>query len=140
MIFKLYDCDVGITYKGINYDFDHVDAVTVSDPKFKRITRGSNGNSKTGIVYVEGIKEPDEITCPIMNMSPELKAILDAAFKAEERIDFYCVSRKDGSSKMAKNAILCQKPQQLNVDGESPESLQVILTMQSFDTTETYKS
>lgn len=139
MIFKLYDCDIGIKYNGINYDFEHVDEVTIEDPEFTRITRGSNAQNKLGIVYKEGIKEPKRWTVPIMNMSIELKAVLDAAYTAKDRLDVFCVSRVDGSSKMAKNAVLCQVPQQLAV-GETAESLAVTLTFETFDSTEVHKS
>jgi len=45
----------------------------------------------------------------------------------------------DGSSKMAKNSVLCQQPQQLVLD-ESPDSMNVSLSFESFDLTETMKS
>lgn len=140
MIFKLYDCDVGIKVNGVSYDFEHVNEVTINDPVFNRLTRGSNAKNKIGLAYKEGLKEPTEITCPITDLDIALKAVLDDAFENQVRVDFYCISRKDGSSKMAKNSILCQKPQQLTVGGDSPESLDVILTFQTFDSAETHKS
>ena len=51
----------------------------------------------------------------------------------------YCISRTDGSSKMAKNAVLSNKPQQLTVD-ETAESLNVSLEFETFDSSEVHKS
>lgn len=139
MSFKLYDCEVGIkTASGVNYEFDNVDEVTFEDPEFNRLTRGTNGKDKTGIVYKEGSKEPARATCPILGMSIALKAVLDEGFKKQQRFTFYAISKTTGSSKMLKEAILCQKPQQLTI-GESAESLNVILTFESFDSVENMK-
>jgi len=139
MIFRLYDCDVGIKVNGVNYDFEHIDSVTIEDAERNRLTRGANAGNKTGLIYKEGIKEPKKITIPIMNMSAELKTVLDDCFKNQTRLDVYAISRSDGSSKMAKNAILSNQPQQLTLD-ESPESMQVALEFESFDLTEVHKS
>lgn len=139
MIFKLYDCDLGIKYNGVNYEFSDVVNVTVEDPEFTRLTRGANGNNKLGIAYKEGIKEAKTVTATIMNMTAELKGVLDTAYTNKDRLDFYCISRADGSSKMGKNAVLSQMPQQVNLD-EGPDSMNVILTFSTFDLTETHKS
>ena len=140
MTFKLYDNDFGIKINGLSYEFNQVDSLTIEDPEFTRLTRGANALNKEGLVYKEGSKDPKTITVTIMAMSQELKAVLDEAYLNKTRIEaVYCISRIDGSSKMAKNAILCQQPQQLNVD-ETPESMNVALIFQSFDLTETHKS
>ncbi len=139
MIFKLYDCDVGIKINGVNYDFEHVQSVTVEDPEFTRLTRGVNAKNKTGLVYKEGLREPKRVTIPILNMSIELKAALDAAYADDTRMDVYAISRTDGSSKMARNAILSQAPQQLVLD-ETPDSLQVNLSWETFDMSEVHKT
>lgn len=139
MNFKLYDCDVGIKVNGVSYNFVHVDEVTYEDPRFNRLGRGQNAGNKTGFVYEEGTNEPTRITCPIYDMPADIKAILDNAFENQTRIDFYAVSRKDGSSKMGKNSILSQKPQQLSI-GNSLESLAVSLSFETFDSTEVRKS
>jgi hypothetical protein len=139
MIFKLYDCDVGIKLAGVSYNFDHVQSVTVEDPEFTRLTRGANAGNKEGLVYREGIKEPKRITIPIMGMSAELKAVLDGAHQAQSRLDVYAISRTDGSSKMGRNAVLCQAPQQLTLD-ENQDSLNVQLTFETFDMSEVHKS
>jgi len=139
MIFKIYDSDFGFKYNGVNYDFTHVVDLQIEDQEMTRLVRGSNASNKLGLVYREGTKEPKRWTVTIMGMSPELKAVLDSVFEARERLDVYCISRIDGSSKIAKNAILSQLPQQLSLD-ESPESMNVALTFESFDTNEVHKS
>lgn len=139
MIFKLYDCDVGLTIRGVSYDFDHVDSVTLDDPERTRLTRGANAGNKVGIVYKEGIKDAKTFTLTIMGMPMALHNLLKEIYDARERIEFYCISRLDGSNKMAKNAVLGQPPQQLNLD-DSPESLNSALMIESFDVTEVHKS
>ena len=139
MIFKIYDCDICVKINGVSYDFTHVQSVTIEDPENTRLTRGANASNKLGIAYKEGIKDPSKVTIPIIEMSLELKEVLDAAYIAKTRMDVYCISRSDGSSKMAKNAVLCQKPQQLTLD-ESPESMNVSLSWDSFDMSEIHKS
>jgi hypothetical protein len=140
MVFKLTNCDFGIKINGVNYEFDMIDSLTIEDPQFTRITRGANALNKEGLIYTEGGKDPKTITVTILGMSQALKAVLDDTYINKERIEaVYCIDRKDGSSKMAKNAILCQMPQQLTVD-ESAESLNVALIFQSFDLVETHKS
>lgn len=139
MIFKIYDCDFGIKYNGVNYDFTHVDNLQIEDPENTKLVRGANAGNKVGIVYKEGIKEPKRISVNILDMSQELKTVLDQAYDNKDRLDVYCISRVDGSSKIAKNAVLCQQPQQLQVD-QSAESLSVALTFESFDLTEVHKS
>lgn len=139
MIFKLYDCDVGIKIDGVNYSFEHVQSVTVEDPETNRLTRGANSGNKVGIAYREGVKEAKKITIPIMQMSAELKAVLDEAYEDQTRMDVYAISRSDGSSKMGRNAVICQKPQQLVLD-ENPDSMNVNLAFETFDMSEVHKS
>ena len=139
MIFKIYDCDFGIKYNGVNYDFVHVENLTIEDPESTKLIRGANAGNKVGLVYKEGIKEPKKVTVTIKGMSAELKAVLDGAYEAKDRLDVYCISRSDGSSKMAKNAVLSQMPQQLTLD-ETEGSVNVALAFESFDLTETHKS
>ncbi len=139
MIFKIYECDFGIKYNGVNYDFPHVMTLSIEDPETTKLIRGANGSNKLGLSYKEGLKEPKKINVTIAGMSAELKAVLDAAHAAQDRMDVYCISRADGSSKMAKNSVLAQQPQQLTVD-ESPDSLNVALAFESFDLSEIHKS
>ncbi len=139
MIFKLYDCDVGLTIRGTNYDFLHVENVNVEDPERNRLIRGANAGNKIGLAYKEGNKEAKTITIPVLGMTKDMHNLLKEVFASQERIDVYCVARSDGSSKMAKNAILCQSPKQLTVD-ETAESLNTSLMFESFDIDEIHKS
>lgn len=139
MIFKIYDCDFGVKVNGTSYDFEHVAELTIDDPEKNRLTRGSNAKNKVGLAYKEGLKDPKRWTIPILNMSAALKGVLDGVFENKTRVEVYCIDRTDGSSKIAKNAILCNKPQQLSVS-ESADSMNVALEFESFDTIENHKS
>jgi hypothetical protein len=139
MTFKIYDSDFGIKYNGVNYDFTHVVDLTIEDPENTRLTRGANATNRMGLVYTEGIREPKRWTVTIMGMSIELKDVLTSAFEKKDRLDVYCISRTDGSSKMARNAILCQQPQQLTID-DTADSMNVQLVFETFDSTEVHKS
>lgn len=129
---KLYDCDIGITLRGVNYEFEHVDSVTVEDPRRHRLIRGANASNKVGLPYTEGNKEALTVTTSVIGIPAELHALLKEAFLATERLDFWVISRQNGSSKMAKNAILAQEPQQPSLD-ETPESLTTPLVFECFD-------
>lgn len=139
MIFKLYDCDLGLKYNGVNYDFEHVQKLQVEDPETTKLVRGANAKNKLGLVYKEGLKEPKKITVTIIGMAADLKLVLDAAYNNKDRLDVFCVSRTDGSSKIYKNAVLSSQPQQLSLD-DSAESMNVDLAFESFDASETHKS
>ncbi len=139
MIFKIYDCDFGVKYNGVNYDFTHVQSVTIEDPENTKLIRGANGGNKMGLVYKEGLKEPKKITAVIIGMDSSLKAVLDQAYDNKDRLDFFCVARSDGSSKIGKNAVLSMQPMQLNID-EGPESMNVSLVFETFDLGEVHKS
>lgn len=139
MIFKIYNCDFGIKYNGTNYDFPDVAELTIEDPEKNRITRGSNGSNKLGLAYKEGVKEPKKWTIPILNMTADLKGLFDSIFDAQGRVDCYCIDRTDGSSKMAKQAVLCNRPQQLTLN-DTPDSMNVSLEFETFDSNEVHKS
>ena len=139
MIFKIYNCDFGVKIGGTAYDFEDVAELQIEDPERNRLTRGANAKNKTGLAYKEGLKEPKRWTIPILNMSASLKSVLDSAFENRTRLDCYCIDRTDGSSKMAKNAILSNRPQQLTID-ESAESMNVSLEFETFDSSEVHKS
>ena len=139
MIFKLYNCDVGIKVEGVNYQFDDVVEVIVEDPTRNRLTRGANATNKIGLSYKDGIKDPTRITIPIMNMSAALKLVLDNVYEKQIRVDVYAIDRNDGSSKMGKNSILSNKPQQLTLN-ETAESMNVSLEFETFDSSEVHKS
>lgn len=139
VIFRLYECDFGIKYNGVSYEFTHVQSLQIDDPESTKLIRGANGGNKLGLPYKEGLKDAKKITVTIIGMSPELKAVLDQAYQNHDRLDVYAISRTDGSSKMAKNAVLSTQPQQLTMD-ENPDSMNVALAFESFDLTETHKS
>lgn len=137
--FKMYECDFGVKINGVSYDFTDVAEVQVEDPLRNRLVRGSNGKNTTGLTYRDGVRDPKRWTIPILNMSIDLKAVLDSAFENATRLDVYCISRKDGSSKMLKSAVLCNQPQQLTID-ETPESMNVSLEFEGFQSDEVHKS
>lgn len=137
--FKIYDCDFGIKYNGVSYEFTHVNSLAIEDPETTKLVRGSNAGNKLGLVYKEGIKDPKRITVTIMGMSAELKTVLDQAYENKDRLDVYAIMRADGSSKLARNAVLSQMPQQLSLD-DTAESMNVALAFESFDLTEVHKS
>ena len=139
MIFKPYECDFGVTVNGQNYDFPHVVSFAVEDPETTNLVRGSNAGNKSGLVFKEGIKDPKTVTATIIGMDATIYGVLKGAYDAQTRVDCYCVNRVDGSSKIAKNAVLSQEPKQLNVD-DSAESMNVALAFKSFDVSETHKS
>ncbi len=139
MIFKMYECDFGIKYNGVSYDFSDVESLQIENNEKTRITRGANGKNLLGLTYKEGMKEPKTWTLTIKNMSLEIKTLLDTIYTDKSRVDIYCVSRADGSSKIAKNCVLAQLPQQLVVD-ESPDSMNVALMFETFDAGEVWKT
>ncbi len=138
MIFKIYNCDFGIKIDGTNYSFTDVAELQIEDPEKNRLTRGSNGSNVEGIAYREGIKDPKKWTLPILNMSNDLKDVLDDCFANQTRLDVYAIDRASGSSKMARRAILCNRPQQLTLT-DSPDSMHVSLEFETFDSSEVHK-
>lgn len=139
MGFKLYVSDVGVKINSVSYDFDHVNSIEIEDPEVTTLTRGANGQNKEGIVYKEGVRDPKVWTVPIMNMSSDLKSVLDSAYDNETRMDVYCIDRKTGSSKMLKNAVLRVRPKQLTID-ETADSMAVTLSFAGYDDVEVYKA
>jgi hypothetical protein len=137
--FQIYDCDFGIKLNGVSYYFTHVQSMAIEDPETTKLIRGANAGNKTGLVYKEGLKDAKKITVTILDMSAELKAVLDTAFEDKSRLDVFCISRTDGSSKMGRNAVLASQPQQLQIE-ESAESLNVALVFETFDLSEVHKS
>ncbi len=139
MIFKMYECDFGFKIGGVNYEFEHVESFTVEDPENTKLIRGANAANKIGLAYKEGLKEAKKVTVTVIGMSAAIKALLDDAYTTKARIDVYGINRNDGSSKIAKNAVVAQQPQQLAVS-DSADSMNVALVFESFDLTETHKS
>ena len=139
IIFKIYNCDFGIKKGGITYNFTHVAQLQIDDPEKNKLVRGANAGNKLGLSYKEGMKEPKHWTIPIIEMSAALKSVLDEAFDNQTRVDIFCVDRTDGSSKIGKNAVLVNRPQQLTLD-DSAESMNVALEFETFDSSEVHKS
>ena len=137
--FKLYDCDVGFKHNGVDYSFDHVTEVQFEDPERNRLTRGANAKDNVGLAYKDGLRDPKRVTVPIMRLSPAMKSVFDSIYKSQARIDFYVISRSDGSSKWAKQAVLSNSPQQLTLD-ETPESMNVSIELETFELVEVHKS
>lgn len=138
-IFKIYDCDFGITLNGVNYDFQHVENLQIDDPETTELVRGGNAGNKTGLIYKQGLKEPKTITLTVLGIPMELHNLMKQAYADKTRMDCYTVSRVDGSSKIAKNAILSQEPKQLSVS-DAAESMNTALIFKSFDVSEEHKS
>lgn len=138
-IFKLYECDFGVTINGVNYDFPHVESLAIDNPERTRLIRGGNAGNKIGLEYVEGIKEAKVTTLTAIGLPMAIHALLKAAYDAKTRLDWYAISRADGSSKIGKNSILSQEPMQLSLD-DTAESMNVALVFESFDVSEVHKS
>ena len=136
--FKIYNCDLGLKYNDTNYAFDNVDSVTVEDPENTKIVRGANGSSKTGLVYTEGVKEPKRLTTTLIGVSTSMFNLLKTIYESKARIEVFCVDRLTGSSRIAKNAILSQLPRQMTID-ETAESMNVDITVETFDLSENHK-
>lgn len=137
-IFKLYECDVSLSINGTTYQFLHVQSVTYEDPERTRLIRGNNAGNNIGISYREGLDEAKVITLTVKGMSASLHSLLKQCFKDQTRMDVEVISRKDGSSKIAKNAVLAQSPKQLTID-DSAESMDTALIFESFDVDEVHK-
>lgn len=139
MLFKIYDCDFGVTLNGTNYDFVHVNSLTIEDNEKTKLVRGANAGNKIGLSYKEGLRDAKVLTVSVIDVPMALFNLLKAAYKEQTRLDAYCVSRVDGSSKIAKNAVLSQEPQQLSVD-ETSESMNLNLVFETYDISEIHKS
>ncbi len=139
MIFKIYNCDFGVKVNGTSYEFVDIAELQIEDPEKNKLTRGSNGKNTLGLAYKEGTKEPKKWTIPLINMSAAIKDLLDGVFDDQTRVEVYAIDRTDGSSKMAKQAVLCNRPQQLKLD-DSPDSMNVSLEFETFDSSEVHKA
>lgn len=139
MIFKMYNCDFGINFDGVTYDFEHVDSVTIEDPEMNKLIRGSNQKNKVGLAYKEGTKEPKKMTVVLIGVTAAMHGLLTEIFLDQSRCECFCIDRLDGSSKIAKNAVLSQRPMQLTLDS-GPESMNMSLVFETFDLEETHKA
>lgn len=138
MGFSLYDCAFSFTLEGTKYDFVHVDSVNIDDPEETNLTRGANGGNTTGIVFKSGLKDPKVVSVALPDVPMDLHNVLKSAYKAQKRMDFNIVA-SDGSTKIGRNSVLGQMPQQLTID-DSPESLNTVLIFRTFEIEEVKKS
>lgn len=138
-LFKIYDCDFGVTLNGVNYTFDHVINLTIEDPERTRLVRGANAGNKIGIDYKEGVKEAKVVTVTVIGLPMAVHNLLKDAYNNKTRLDVFTISRSDGSSKIGKNCVLSQEPKQLTLD-ESPDSLNMALVFETFDMSEVLKA
>lgn len=139
MIFKMYECDFGVTINGVNYDFPNVDEVTVEDPETTNLIRGANAKDEIGLEYKEGLKEPKTISAVLIGVPSEILELLRGAYNERKRVDYYCISRVDGSSSIGKNAVISQYPRQMTLN-ESPESMNISVAFRTFKLDEKHKS
>lgn len=137
-MFKIYDCDFGVKVNGVSYDFEHVTELQIEDNERNELTRGANASNKVGLAFKTGLRDPKRWTIPILNMSIELKGVLDSCYDDQTRLEVFAIDRKTGSSKMARNAVLANRPQQLTLD-ETADSLAISLEFVTFDSSEVYK-
>lgn len=138
-IFKMYECDFSVTLSGVTYSFTHVESVQIEDPESTKLIRGANAGNKTGLSYKEGLKEAKKITLTVIDIPMAVHNLLKTAYSAQTRMDVNVISRADGSSKIAKNAVLSQSPKQLGMS-DSADSLNTALIFESFDVEEVHKS
>lgn len=137
-ILNISDCDVGFSINGTNYTFDHVDGVTIEDPRRAHIIRGVNSTSKKGLRYREGTASPYVVTARLKSISVAFERLLRDKFDADGRVDFWVIDRADGSSKRFSNSCLQNAPKQLNIT-EGEDSLDIEVMLESFDFTADYK-
>ena len=137
--FKMYNCDFVLRYNGTTYEFDHVDSVSIEDPETTSLVRGPNQSNKVGLIFTEGTKDPKTVTMQLIGIDADISALLNGIFEDKARCEFSVIDRTDGSGKIAKEAVISQRPQQLSID-ESPESMNVQVIFKTFDLKEAHKS
>lgn len=137
-IFKMYDCDFSVSINGKDYTFTEVENMQIEDPERTKLIRGANASNKTGLSYREGLKEAKTITLTVLGMPSDLHKLLKEVYTKRTRVDCSCISRVDGSSRIAKNAVLAQSPKQMNLD-DTPESMNTALIFETFDIEEVHK-
>lgn len=139
MIFKIAESDYGITIRDVDYYFDHVNSFKVENPEKTKLVRGANAGNNTGIVYKEGVKDAKTVTMTVIGIEKDLHNLLKEVYAAQERVSVWGIMKADGSSKIAKNAVLSQEPMQLSMD-DSSESLNTDLIFESYDVSENHKA
>ena len=136
--FKIYDCEFGIKAGDVNYTFEQVDSMTIEDPESVRLIRGSSASNKVGLAYTEGTKEAKKLSVTLVGISTAMYDLLAGLHSDKERVECYCIDKKTGSSKIAKDAVITQRPQQLSVN-EGAESLNLVVNFETFNLEESHK-
>jgi hypothetical protein len=137
-ILNIADCDVGFSINGTNYTFDHVDGVTIEDPRRSHLIRGVNSTSKRGLRYREGTASPYVVTVRLKSIGVSFEGLLRTQFDNDGRIDFWVIDRATGSNKKFQQACLQNAPKQLSIT-EGEDNLDIELVLESFDFTGDYK-
>lgn len=137
--YQIADCEIRFNIAGANYDLEDCDRVAYTLSEERSLTRGANSKSKSGVIVTTNRKVADIIEVTGVDMSDALLNRLVKAYNDKERIEFYVIKSADGSIMSAKQAILTKKPFQSEVvEGET--SLEMPLTMQSYDVSDNRKS
>lgn len=137
-MFQIWNCDGGITYKGVNYDFPDLDSVSYTFNLKKHLIRGANAKNKKGIIQHEGGKTPDTAEYNVVDCSDELYELLKKIYDNDERIDAYFVDRNTGKYVIYKDALIRDVPRQTTIS-EDDTSHSFILAVESFNVTEKVK-
>lgn len=138
--FQLLNCDIGLTIRDVNYDFEDLDVAEQEDPRQINLKRGAIGKSTSGIPYGEGWGDPMVHTFTLVNIPSALLTLLREIFnkKGIERLSGYIIDRNTGSSRTIKKAVLGAEPKQLSI-GEGADSLNIQVVLRSYVSEEKHK-
>lgn len=137
-IFQLANCDVGFSYKGVNYDFEDIETVTITDPEKVHITRGMSSRSTKGIVYNQNAKDPKTVSFTIMGISGDYFNLFTKIFEAKDRLDAYVIDRKTGTMRLFKDAVLQQRVRQTAINDKA-DSFAIQIVLECFKIEEKHK-
>ena len=134
-MFQIWNCEGGITYKGVNYNFRDLDSVTYTYNLKKHLIRGANAQNKKGIISHEGGKTAEVAEYNVVDCSKELYRLIQQIYEKDERIDAYFIDRNTGEYIIYKDALIRDKPRQTNI-AEDDTSHSFVLAVESFNVTE----
>lgn len=129
---RIWNTQGGVVINGTDYKFDDFDSVAFTYGRVKHIMRGANATNKYGIDTEEGMKTPDTASVTIVDITDELKNLLNRCFKENTRIDLYFIDNQSLATVQFSNAKITSPVRQLNI-GEEDTTLSVILSVESFD-------
>uniref|UniRef100_A0AAU8AUZ1 Tail tube protein n=1 Tax=Dulem virus 29 TaxID=3145747 RepID=A0AAU8AUZ1_9CAUD len=132
MAIQLWRSKNGVNINSQNYDFEHVDRVSVDDPVRKHLTRGANSKSKTGLPYLENSKQAKTINMEVLDLSKEMRDMLNNCYENEDRIGVYCVDTATGESYNGNNCLVTGLVWQPVVSSEE-ETYNVTLSFETYD-------